>query len=187
MPVRPWRMWLSEKAEWQMVEAASAIHPRETGGVLVGVLVGGRPWVAEAVHIPSQHSTHTTYELPTGARRRAVEHSRSRDPRVGYLGDWHSHPADVEPSRTDSGSMALVAVDSDAGCDRPVLLVLRRRDEGYALDARQWTGASLRRLRVVLAGPLPPVDSGRVSPTRGSAKLRRRGLRKITAAVRRRA
>jgi proteasome lid subunit RPN8/RPN11 len=155
--VGAWRVWVSDAAREEMIEAAAATHPSETGGVLAGVVLGrglgaGRPWVTHAVEVRSRKSGPGHYELPAGARERVVTRLRRRDPRLGYLGDWHSHPADLDPSRTDADSMASASVTGD--CRRPLLLVVRRSPDGYEIDARQWTGAALRRLQVRGSGPL---------------------------------
>lgn len=171
-----WRVWLSEGAEAVIQEAASTAHPKETGGVLIGVLAGSRPWVTHAVHAPSPTSTGTSYEIPAGARRKAVERERRVDPRVGYLGDWHSHPADVDPSRCDETTMAYVAEDPRADCARPLLFVLRRAGDDYWVDARQWMGRSLRELQVLQAGAL--AVGARARPPR------RRTVRKIAKSLR---
>jgi hypothetical protein len=153
-----WRVWISEQARNAMVMAATRAHPHETGGVLVGVLAdglgAGRPWVTHAVEVVSPGSGPTRYELPVGARRRVVRSLRRQDGRLGYLGDWHSHPLNLDPSGTDATSVASISATGD--CPRPLLFVLRRVKSGYEIDGRQWTGASLRRLRVLDAGPLTP-------------------------------
>ena len=165
-----WRVWLTEEAEVVMACAAQAAHPRETGGVLIGVLTGTRPWITHAVHVPSKASSGTSYELPVGARRRSVDRARRLDFRVGYLGDWHSHPSDIGPSTCDFSTMAAIAADQASGCARPLLLVLRRVEEDYWVDAQQWAGRSLRPLQVLRAGPL---ETGAPS-RRGRAKSLRR-------------
>ena len=128
-------------------------HPRETGGVLIGVLAWGRPWVTHAKEISPLRSSNTYFELPSGARNRAVVQLRKKDSRLGYLGDWHSHPCDVDPSGVDRATMARLALDGD--CRYPLLFIVRRTRDKYEIDPRQWTGASLRRLRIIEAGPLP--------------------------------
>jgi hypothetical protein len=159
-----WRVWVSDRAREDMIKAAAAVHPTETGGVLAGVVLGrgpgaGRPWVTHAVEVRSRKSGPGYYELPAGARERVVKRLRKSDPRLGYLGDWHSHPADLEPSHTDADSMASASVTGD--CRRPLLLVVRQAADGYQIDARQWTGAALRRLQVRGSGPLPGLSDAR--------------------------
>lgn len=157
-----WRAWLCETAMETIIEAASRMHPRETGGVLVGVLVGTRPWVTNAAEVETGNSSGSYYELPAEARERVVSRLRREDGRLGYLGDWHSHPADLEPSHTDLESVARVARDPEAGSERPLLLLARRVDGQYRLDARQASGVGMRPLRLIATGPLPPLqDSGK--------------------------
>lgn len=149
-----WRCWLSESAAEEIRAAASNAHPNETGGVLVGVLTGTRPWVTDAIHVPSKKATPTWYEIPAGARRKAVRAARRADHRVGYLGDWHAHPADVGPSGTDLATMRKLAADPRADCVRPLLVIARRDGVDYKIDARQFVNMRLRPLRVISAGAL---------------------------------
>ena len=152
--VRQWRIWLSEEVEHVVVRAAHEHHPVEIGGVLVGVSVRRRPWATAAAVVPSRCQTPTYYTLPQGARHVAVEAARKHDRRIGYVGDWHAHPADIGPSETDLATMRRLAADVDAGCPRPVLLIARRVGHEYRLDVWQFTGHTLRPLRVLAAGAL---------------------------------
>jgi len=148
-----WRSWLSEEAAMAIREAAERAHPNETGGVLVGVHSCGRPWITQAIELPTSQPRPRFYEPPRGSRQAAVRRAAQHDRRLGYLGEWHSHPIDVSPSPTDIATIKLLAETGD--CPRPVLLIARRTANGYKLDARQWLGRSLRQLRVICAGPLP--------------------------------
>lgn len=165
---RRWRIWLSEPAHEQILAAAHEHHPDEIGGVLIGVENGRRPWVTRAVTVPSRRATPVYYEIPAGARQRVVRRSRRDDPRVGYLGDWHSHPADIGPSDKDRETMAELAAARDSGSPRPVLLLARRRGGEYWLDPRQQVGSKLRELRLIMAGPLTSDGSLRPPPGRRS-------------------
>jgi len=163
---RRWRIWLSEPAHEQILAAAHEHFPDEIGGVLIGVENGRRPWVTQAVTVPSRRATPVYYEIPAGARQRVVRRSRRDDPRLGYLGDWHSHPADIGPSDKDRETMAELAVARDSGCPRPVLLLARRRGEEYWLDPRQQVGSKLRELQLITAGPMASDGSLRPPPGR---------------------
>lgn len=149
------RVWLTEAAAEAIVERARRAHPQETGGILVGVLCRDQPWITAAAEIPAGHSDSSYYELPKGARRRAVARFRRDDIRIGYLGEWHSHPDDVGPSGVDTEAMARVARDPAAACPRPVLIVARRVGSDYELDARQVRGLRVRPVRLIAAGGLP--------------------------------
>src|SRR5215207_3220848 len=150
-----WRAWLTEAARDVIVDAAATAHPKETGGVLLGVLTHGRPWITSAVEVPHAGATGVYYELAGGAAPAIVDAMTLLDPRLGYLGEWHSHPADVGPSDLDARSMRAIAADATAGCKRPVLIIVRRHAATYELDGRQLQRRRLRGLRLIDAGPLP--------------------------------
>jgi proteasome lid subunit RPN8/RPN11 len=149
-------VWVSEDASSNMLKAAATAHPLETGGVLIGVLgrIRGRwrAWVTHAVEVRSDSGASTRYELPVGARLKCVKRARQTDARLGYLGDWHAHPADVGPSSADVLTIGRIAISGDQ--PQPLLFIVRRTDESYVIDARQWTGSELRRLHTSSAGPL---------------------------------
>ena len=148
------QIWLAERAAEHIRATADAEHPAEAGGILLGVLACGNPWITQAVHIASTTATPSYYEIPAGATRRAVRLARSTDPRVGYLGDWHSHPANVAASQVDLGTMRRVATDSRAGVVQPLLIIARRVGDGYELDAHQLVHRRLKQIRIVASGPL---------------------------------
>lgn len=142
---------LSEAAAATMKNAAAASHPIETGGVLVGVYVDGLPWVTQAIQIPSTERGHSNYLIPGGATRPAVLAARQDDARLGYLGDWHTHPADVGPSPKDLASLALVSYRRPRR-PNPTMVVVRRHEDGYTLDARRMVGLQARICAVRLTG-----------------------------------
>lgn len=151
---------MTESTRLELEAAAAAAHPKETGGILVGVhTAGSRPWIVHAVEIPATNSGSAHYVVPPRRRRQVVERLRKQhDGRLGYLGEWHSHPLDIGPSPTDLKSIRAIADDRAAGCIRPVLVVARHADDAYVLDALQVDNRSLRPLELIAAGPLPRVD-----------------------------
>ena len=162
-----------------MAQAGKGAHPRETGGVLAGVLThGSRPWVTHAVEIRSAKATGTSYEVPPGARRKAIARLRRQDLRLGYLGEWHVHPANVEPSTVDTTTIRRLAADPESGCERPLLVVARRTSAGYVLDARQLAGRKLRKLRMIATGELTaPGPSSRPGSLSGARRRLYIGIR----------
>lgn len=153
-----WRAWICESAAESLIAAAVAAHPLEAGGILVGVHVGTRPWITHVVQVRSAESGPLRYELPAGARHSVVARMRRQDSRLGYVGEWHSHPADSGPSLKDIESLERIAADRTSGCPRPLLVVVRRARGRYLLDAGQFV-RRLRAVRLVACGPLPPDDS----------------------------
>lgn len=75
--------------------------PRETGGILMGFRTPTAIVVTRMLTVPDPRSSRHSY---LRHRRRAQAQMASADTKasvVGYVGEWHTHPEDQEPSRTD--------------------------------------------------------------------------------------
>lgn len=157
-------LMLSEQAHLDMTSAARQSHPIETGGILVGVQVNGQPWVTVAVEIASPERGRRHYRIPRRATQPAVFAAREADSRLGYLGDWHSHPNDVGPSPTDLATLTLHSVKHPRE-PNPTMIVVRRTSSGYELDARRILAVGPRTCEINLTGDLPP----KAQPQRGGS------------------
>lgn len=143
---------LAESASATLRRFARRAHPNETGGILLGVRNAGRPWITQAVEIPSTDRGRSHYRLPAGTTTAAVGRSREADPRLGYLGEWHSHPSDVGPSPTDRATMRRLALRHPR--TGLILIVVRRQDNGLWLDVREMAFACLHRREPTPTGDL---------------------------------
>lgn len=141
-----------------MTTAAAHAHPNETGGILIGVYLDGHPWVIAAIEIPTTDRGRSHYRIPGGTDHPNVLKARATDQRLGYLGDWHSHPHDVGPSRTDLASLALISMRMPRQ-PNPTQIVLRRTDRGYILDARRMVTLVPHACAITLTGGLPAPTS----------------------------
>lgn len=146
-------IWFCEEADGLIREAASSALPDETGGVLIGVSVDERPWITDAVLVPSRKSSPVYYELTGEARRAAVDGARHRDPRLGYIGEWHSHTYDIGPSQLDRKTMASLA-ENDSDSPEPVLVIARLRAGAHTLEAHQQVDGRLMPRSMIATGPL---------------------------------
>jgi proteasome lid subunit RPN8/RPN11 len=156
-------------------QAAAAGLPNEVGGILMGGLSDGRPWVSAFAEIPSVTPSPSRYRIPRGVTREIVAAAQDGDPRLGYLGDWHSHPANVEPSSTDRATLIRAASDPATGTENPLLVVLRQVEDQWQIDILETRGRRHVPCRVEATGAPPPPPakgSGKGSPT----QRRRRGL-----------
>lgn len=149
---------VSESAQAAMVAAAAQAHPYETGGLLIGVHLDNQPWVTRAIEIPSPNRGRHHYKIPAGATQPAVHGARRGDPRLGYLGDWHTHPADVGPSPTDLATLAIFSIKHPR-TPNPTLVVVRNSADGYTLDTRRILAIAPRTCEVRLAGDLPRLET----------------------------
>lgn len=165
--------WITEDAKELLIDASARSHPIETGGIIAGVFVDGRPWITHVKEIPSDERGHATYVIPAGETSPALAALRASDARVGYLGDWHSHPANVGASSLDFGTMKWLTHDGDVPA--PLLVIVRRDNvEGYVVETHQWGRHRSRRVQLAKSGPLPQPGNAQ-EPTRELKKARNRG------------
>jgi hypothetical protein len=125
--------------------------------------------VITAIEIPTADRGLSHYRIPGGTDHPAVLKARTADHRLGYLGDWHSHPHDVGHSPTDLASLALISITTPRQ-PNPTQIVVRRTDHGYTLDARRIVTLIPRACTVTLTGGLPgqtPRNDHRDHPTNG--------------------
>lgn len=145
---------LSERAQIELRGAARRALPDETGGILLGCLIDGRPVVAEVVEIPDSDATARSYRVPDGRTQEVVAESRAHDSRLGYVGEWHSHPSAAGPSTLDVATMLGSAQDS--GTTSPILLLVHP-DGPRPTDLLAYvtTVAGLKRAHICTTGDLP--------------------------------
>jgi hypothetical protein len=94
------------------------------------------------------------YVLPAGATHEVIESGRLTDARLGYLGEWHSHPTDQPASPKDRSTMRGLAQLPEVGT--PALIVARPSGgDNYELDGYVAVDGELIRVEVVSVGPLP--------------------------------
>ena len=149
---------LTEAAQAQLRDLTRSALPTETGGVLLGCFIDGRPVVSAVVEIGDDDATPTAYHVPEGATQDAVSAARAMDARLGYIGEWHSHPSGAGPSTLDVAAMASLA-DSDAEATKPVLLIVQPLDgEPERIEAYVSTEGRLKLADVCLTGDLPAVE-----------------------------
>jgi integrative and conjugative element protein (TIGR02256 family) len=148
--IRP--VYVAESVILAVKAAARASHPLETGGVLLGVRASGRAWVTLAVEIPTAARSHTSYRIPAGETHRVVRAVRAHDSRLGYLGDWHSHPMNSPASRTDRLTLSRTALSTRS---TSVLMVVRKHDTDYELDLLEAHGLKIRACQLSATGDLP--------------------------------
>jgi proteasome lid subunit RPN8/RPN11 len=126
---------ISESAVEQLQAAAQAAAPHETGGILLGVMGDDRRWVTAVREIPSAHPERGRYQLPANVTNGIVLEARALDPRIGYLGDWHSHPADSGASGIDLATyLWLLRHALSRSETTPLLVVVRRDAQEWQLD-----------------------------------------------------
>lgn len=108
--------------------------PNETGGILVGYRCD------TAVHVtgfigpgPRAKRTRASFVRDGEFAQRMLDDIVARTGGASnYLGEWHSHPAPVEPSGRDEKSIRWVAANAAYDCLDPLLVVA-------TLERRSWS------------------------------------------------
>lgn len=147
---------ITETALAEMRRLAAARRPRETGGILVGVKARRTVWIVAAIDLPGDSSP-GHYTVPKGATHKAVLQARETiDPRVGYVGEWHSHTDDSGPSASDRALMRTIAWFVTPPTWRgPCLLLVRQGVAGPSVHGYRASFPRLVPIDLVPTGSLP--------------------------------
>lgn len=152
------RAWLTEAARYALLRLAEQSAPLETGGILVGVVRNGDPWIVMVVEVEDPSRGRSRFMIPERVTPAAVEAARQIDARFGYIGDWHSHPADLPVSDTDKGTLRKSAKRPRRSKQPVLLIVVRAAADGWDVEAFADAGTGAEPLELVLTGELPPPE-----------------------------
>jgi len=105
---------------------SSTAFPNEGGGILIGYRTLREVVVTHALEVPDHRADGRRYLRRRAPAQRVLDDLMSREPSsslLGWVGEFHSHPADQPASQTD-----LLALRRDAVADgRPVALLIAAR------------------------------------------------------------
>jgi integrative and conjugative element protein (TIGR02256 family) len=106
--------------------AAAAGHPKETGGVLLGWWDDGNVVVRDAIEVADPFATTDSWSRDHDRSQLALDGALAlhKHPWLGYVGDWHSHPAPCGPSSQDHRSIR----HASRQYDHPIVLLIHRTD-----------------------------------------------------------
>lgn len=156
----PERVFVAEGVLASLRRSAEESRPLETGGVLVGVLRDGEPWITSVVEVIDETRTSASFVIPYGVTPIAVAAAREQDDRVGYIGLWHSHPANVPASPTDKATLGRDARRRTRLKKVPaILVVVRDTSDGWCVDSLRDDGTGAAPIEIVLTGPMGPRET----------------------------
>lgn len=134
----PIEVTLTGPVRQEMKAAADAAVPKETGGLLLGWWDEyGNVMVRHAIEVKDRWATRTSWtrrERPAGrALARALQ--ELDHPLLGYVGDWHVHPAQCGASGRDHASI----VKTSRQYHNAIVMIVRLSDSSMDLLAA-WRG-----------------------------------------------
>ncbi len=93
-----------------VLAAGEQALPVETGGILLGFRTPDLVVVTRTLTVPDPRGSRHSYRRH---RRRAQAQMAAaginETPGIGYVGEWHTHPADCPPSRIDIRALTATA------------------------------------------------------------------------------
>lgn len=129
---------ISAQARDALKAAARASSKREHGGILIGYRDTHGITIHDIIEVTDTTATRTRYLRRENPARQALTEYLDRpglEQTLGYVGEWHTHPAPAPPSSTDHHAMRIMARRNR----QPVTLVVaalqldRRNAHLYAL------------------------------------------------------
>ena len=147
---------IAESALHAIIDASQAAAPLETGGALIGTTISERTVVVAAIELPDTAATDENFTIAEGRVAEAVESARHDDPRLGYVGEWHSHPNGGGVSTTDRATMMTIAADTDV--DAPILVIASPNDPTWNIEAIMASPDTTRSITFELCGDIGPTD-----------------------------
>lgn len=101
---------IAQAALQDVLDAGQQALPQETGGILLGFRTPDAIMITRTLVVPDPRSTGRSYLRQNRRARRLMAAASTDAPSVvGYVGEWHTHPADAPPSRTDQGALTATA------------------------------------------------------------------------------
>lgn len=113
--------------------------PHETGGIVLGWRDTGCIHVERLIEVRDSNAQRVTYERNHAAAQVALKAAIAEEPSdtlLGYVGEWHSHPAPQSPSRQDRKELRAIG----RMIAQPVVLIVLATSGGgdwhpYAMTA----------------------------------------------------
>lgn len=107
-------------------DLASTSHPKETGGLLLGWWANGRVVIRYAIEVADPNATVNSWSRDERSAQAALDTALAEQehPWLGYVGDWHSHPAGHGTSSQDLMSIRRASI----AYEQPLVLIVHRTD-----------------------------------------------------------
>jgi len=138
------------RSQVEALEAlATSALPNEAGGILLGWRMSGCIHVYKALEVPDRAAGRASYlrkhDVAEAVLQAELIHVAG-NPAVGYVGEWHSHPAALPPSSQDERELRDIA--RLAGGAVTMIVVVRGAGACWQLYVHNALGRRIERARV---------------------------------------
>lgn len=105
------RLRMTDAARARGSLLAKEALPREAGGILLGWHEGETIVVTDVISVSDPRARTHCYVRNHKAAQESLDAFRANtaDPNIGYVGEWHSHPAQQPPSEIDFATLTDIA------------------------------------------------------------------------------
>lgn len=101
-----------ETSSWLEATTAASQTELETGGILTGWRHSTGIYISRFIEVPDLRATRASYlrrhTLATEHLENLIESLPEGSP-IGYVGEWHIHPGNQGPSRTDRNQLKRIS------------------------------------------------------------------------------
>lgn len=123
-------------------------YPNETGGILAGHMEDGIVKIT-FVTGPGPKAVHArTSFLRDGeyCQKELNKIFKQTNGTTDYLGEWHSHPFDIGPSRRDKDSLREIVVDTRYSISNPLMGLCIKKGTEWDFECYLMTRSTFRKL-----------------------------------------
>lgn len=116
-----------------MHEDAERAAPKETGGLLLGWWDGDRIIIEDVTEVTDAGATSNSWMRHEGLAQKSLGGilATSTNELLGYVGDWHSHPADCSASGPDIYALKRASKQYQL----PIVLIVRKPNDQLEFHA----------------------------------------------------
>lgn len=118
---------IRDAARARVHQAAELAAPHETGGLLLGWWEKDSIVIEHVVVVDDSNATAHSWVRRETEAQAALDRVRGTDRStpLGYVGDWHCHPADLGASATDVMSLKAASTQYQS----PLVLIVRKPND----------------------------------------------------------
>jgi integrative and conjugative element protein (TIGR02256 family) len=123
-------------------------YPKETGGILAGYVDHGIVKIA-FVSGPGPKAVHARTSLLRDGEYCQKELDKVFEQTNGttdYLGEWHSHPFDIGPSKKDKASLREIATDTRYAISTPLMGLCIKKGTNWLFECYFIAGSAFAKM-----------------------------------------